>query len=791
MYNVYLLQYNNYFNRIVKGFQTLAEYAPYVLEHAPEVNPVPNVNFNPNDGVNTEQIVNWNGNMPDYVIADSGAGFSRWFVIGHERTRGAQYRLFLRRDLVMDYYSAVVTAPCFIQKATLLAQNNLIFNSENMTFNQIKTSERLLKDAIGCPWVVIYAARYTHDDQTGEQTPTTFSCDINTIYPYRDITQAEYTELANNANKDIYGYIDDCTVVTIEGANATTTARPSFEITLDGVSSPGFPMGPTNNVRYVSNARSIHENFIPTIYNIIDLGKDYVTGYNEALYDKIINSANEFLRVPVTGGGYKFYKINYSGVQVNSSIVVTTPYTGTLEQALEPLKLAFNNPNLVVIGGTTTATNIWVTYKGRYVSYTLTEVEAPTAKSESLEIQADRYHLIDAPYDMFVLPFSSTLQIKNSKISGWKSVRSDLYRNLQAAGELLSKYGGTHQVFDAQILPYCPIPNARLTTDGEFDLNDANTTSYSVITKLNGSTKVTVGYIFHCSNATFQKEIPLSPAITISDWKIESECDMYRLCSPNYSGVFEFNAAKNGGISTINVACTYKPYMPYIKVYPTFGRLYGSDYNDARGLICGGDFSIAAMTDAWETYQLQNRNYQASFDRQIENLEIHNKYGLISDVAGAISGTASGTASGAALGGGPVGAVVGGLASAVGGAADVYINQKLRSEDLQYTKDRFGYELGNIRALPQSLSKTSAYSVDNKYFPFLEYYTCTAEEKAALKNKIKYNGMTVMAIGTISQYINANERTYIKGQLIRIEDIDADYNVCRAIYDEINKGVYV
>ena len=50
--NLYLLNYNNYYNRVVKRLNDLNAYSPYILTT------IENVNFNPNDGVNAEQIVN-------------------------------------------------------------------------------------------------------------------------------------------------------------------------------------------------------------------------------------------------------------------------------------------------------------------------------------------------------------------------------------------------------------------------------------------------------------------------------------------------------------------------------------------------------------------------------------------------------------------------------------------------------------------------------------------------------------------------------------------------------------
>ena len=94
--------------------------------------------------------------------------------------------------------------------------------------------------------------------------------------------------------------------------------------------------------------------------------------------------------------------------------------------------------------------------------------------------------------------------------------------------------------------------------------------------------------------------------------KIDSNCDIYRIVSPNYQGTFEFNVAKNGGkVNYFMAQCTYKPYTPMIKVAPDFSLLYGANYSDNRGLICGGDFSLPRATSAWETYQLNNKNKAA------------------------------------------------------------------------------------------------------------------------------------------------------------------------------------
>ena len=282
--------------------------------------------------------------------------------------------------------------------------------------------------------------------------------------------------------------------------------------------------------------------------------------------------------------------------------------------------------------------------------------------------------------------------------------------------------------------------------------------------------------------------------------KVKSQTELVRLVSPNYASFFDINVQYNKGINYFNIDCFYKPYQPYIHVNPDFNGLYGKDFDDVRGLICGGDFSIALTNDAWSTYQLNNKNYQAIFDRNMQSLELNNNVQKINDVASAIAGRFQGAAGGAMTGavagshlgpwGAAIGAAVGTVASTLGGAADVQNNEILRNEAMSNQRDQFGYQLKNIQALPQGLMKTSSLNNNNKLYPFLEHYTSTAEEKHALENKITYNGMTIMRIGTPSEFIQEESGTYVKGRLIRTT-IQDDNHLISDINAELNQGVYL
>lgn len=101
---------------------------------------------------------------------------SRWFIVNSSRARGGQFTLSLYRDLVADFYSKVITAPSYIERAMVDIGNPFIWNSENITFNQIKTKEVLLKDETQSGWYVGYVSA-----DTGATTITTPSAEGNSF----------------------------------------------------------------------------------------------------------------------------------------------------------------------------------------------------------------------------------------------------------------------------------------------------------------------------------------------------------------------------------------------------------------------------------------------------------------------------------------------------------------------------------------------------------------------------------------------------------------------------------
>ena len=97
---IYLLKYNNYYNRTIKRFSTVDELLD--KDDVVEIGTFENVNFNPGDGVATQLTLNYTeGPAANYLVAeDTDGSFSSWFILDAQYVRFGQYTLSLRRDLV-------------------------------------------------------------------------------------------------------------------------------------------------------------------------------------------------------------------------------------------------------------------------------------------------------------------------------------------------------------------------------------------------------------------------------------------------------------------------------------------------------------------------------------------------------------------------------------------------------------------------------------------------------------------------------------------------------------------
>lgn len=803
--NVMLISGNiNYFNRIIKKYDTLAEYQALGSYYTTTLNFDPGNNLTTNliIGSTTVNALTFDCNYL-LIYNSNNEILQRWWVMDQKRTRAGQYTLSLKRDVIADFYDIVTEAPCFIEKATIRNKESaLMFNKEDMTFNQIKRSETLLKDETGMAWIVGYVAR----NYASAPIPAIY--DVKADYNYNQLTALGFA--VGNTYKGALNiklqlglrhnfYYQSSLMAAYQANDSLVYSDSSFSEVYENTEAMEY-VGNYYLPKYVYYKDFTTQNpgpdhaYLSLVKSQINLIRaavqtDFESQYSLISPDKLTTLYNLEGKIYTNDGKYYKLKVKKSVLQVTQNLQSYSVFGTRIDAAIKApvnANLVSLTPNYNNVGGYTT-----INY--REISVTL-EAEEFQPDSYNFSFPGTRRRTIDAPYDIFAIPYPLEptevveTYTNSSTYSKFEINNLNSINLAQAIGANLAS-----NLYDIQILPYCPINKSMgtFTFDSNpdqirlLDLREMTPDVDYTIVKDNNDNPVGIIYFSGQSGKTFN----IKHTIMVSDPKIDNETKMYRLVSPNYSGMFEFSPAMNGGVDYFNVDITYKPYQPYIHVNPNFKHMYGNDFNDVRGLVCGGDYSVAIVTDQWKQFEVNNKNYQMIFDREVQNMEFTREQDRVKQVVGGLVGTVQGSAQGG-MAGGWIGAVVGGVASAAGGATDFWMEEQKYKEQLSLKKDLYGYNLGNIKALPYSLTKSMSLNENFKFWPFLEYYSCSIEEYDAFSKKIQYDGMTVMKIGKMSDYMR-EDISFIKGQIIRLENLPEATDVAYEIFNEIKRGVYI
>lgn len=871
---IVLYNYNKYYNRIIKKKSTFQEYLNLITPNGNTPAAYrgfirENENFDTQDGVYAQHVVNIKKadpqyakiEHPDYLVLEQsyveGSGeeavittkILRYFILEVTKIRGNQFLLSLRRDLLADYYNEVLNAPVFVEKGWVSSLDDpAIFNKESMSFNQIKTGELLLNknkySGKGKGWIVGYIAKEQRRTAigpcVGKAEPPAEYLDYSTDIPenLKTALSRGYYYFCNRSITDFLfnTYIGSAVNCMGYGLRMYGGSADSFLYFSNPFSSP---LGAALNLLKTQDNNAMQQAFISSYFylNNIDLAGKFRIWLDsnkpaDTLYDlynsyngKIYQKDGVFYRItvrkasspndPEIPSGESFEK------QIKASYNFANLVNGSDAIAVEAYKLYQNliNPDLGNgFFGSRSANQGLETFKiYAYASIYIVTTEIVQYDQTSVTLSANRNENFDGPYDLFCMPMGE-VTIKNNNTTVFTTVSNVALP--MARGIAIE--GTVDKIYDIQILPYCPFDEI-LNADGDIEIYGfTEGYDFDYIKKTVSGITSNVGIVLYPKFCKGTFDLTISNTEELYDYfvedrsyvirkKIKSETRLTRFVSPNFAGVFEINVQKNKGITSLNVDYFYKPYTPYIHVAPYFSGFYGQDYNDPKGLICSGDFSIATASSQWEKYQIENKNYEIIFNRQIENLDVNNslayqvaeKSSGIGVITSTITGAGAGAVAGAMVGssvipglgtavgavaGAAVGAVTGGVSSAVGRKYDLEYMKKSQSEARSYAVDMYAYNLGNIKALPYSLTKVSTITPNNKIFPFIEVYDCTDEERAAFTAKLRYNGMTIMRIGKIADFLG--EYNYVSGQLIRLTGIEEDSRIVAEIANEIKEGAY-
>ena len=768
MYNeLYVLKYNNYYNREIKApLPNVTDYQDYIYASLGQTN------FNPGDGVATHHDIPLDIDDGDYLIVASGTQVvSRWFIIDHDRVcRGPSaglYRLQLLRDVIADNYNATLNSTCFIERAIVNDDNPLIYNSENINTNQQRKSVELLKDDTKMAWLIGFVDR--------EAPAKTFAINSTVVADY-EMSKYKYKEyFTKDANSETI--IDGYVYVTNTQYSSSPTA---FKFVLDQYAEQTYLGNSTSkgDYKYTDQNGSlkayIQENGlnlslnISTKHSLYD-GISSDSNYNSLLYEegKIVRDGTDFYRI---GTKVETHERTYRITEDKDGQYLLTYLTNFMKN----------------FSGYKSGTPYFEIYI-KYDSLRLTKT--PIVEGEyTVNYPAKTEHLINksAPFDVFCIPYSDDMKIK----VGTKEVQANKQFAMSIASELSRNLG--NYCYDIQLLPYCPMTGYKVT-DNIFDINSGDAKRRTAIMKGDQ----TVYWMFWSTSN--EKSFTIQHPITVSNKKIQNQCEMYRLCSPNYNGQYEFNVAKNEGVDYFNVDITYLPVSSYLHVVPNLKGLYGNySDNSPIGLICKGEFSINSVKEQYIQFMQNNKNYENIFRAEINtNDKSHELKVEQSRIANWLGAAATGLQTGA-FAGGTVGAGLGvgaGIATGIAGEVDINYGNKLYELNKKYKQDVHNYQLDNIKAMPNSLSKVTSYTKNNQLFVVLERYDATDKEKEAVAQNVIDYSMNVGVIGKPIDYVyndwsyNGNtSRGYFKAQLIKI-DLNT-YHESDAISTELARGVY-
>ena len=824
---VYFYKFNNYYNRIIKKYDTIVEYGDYLYKQE-------NCNFVHGDGVNSSFTYNkpsTDTQTPDYVIvSDYNGNLSRWFVTNSFKLRDRQDSLTLRRDLIADYYSDIVKhSPCLIRKGYVNNESPFIFNDEGVKYNKIKQSETLIKDNSNCSYIVGFFANNAFNSDTTvngtvKDQEADYYFDTLADFTYKNYVQGagnNHTESARIAkNNNFSGRIYYALKFSARRANHTSTQRNiEFFINHNGLNKPSgvssvyatqYSNKPifydtnsmSNNCRVEATAGGatevstdfalIFDNYINTFVSRINLNNSNLISdtktalqINESRYADLQQYVGKKIKI-----GSTIYECSWGTENETTRDVNYSTYTSSY--VWNGIDMVFNSYQP---SDTDLSNTIPPNYTLRYVAWNTKDYEGIADEIRAICVTQDKYlvlteavsnittqvqatanrtHLSEQPYDMFMMINESEVNYK----VGVTDYVSNHEVNMNMAIAICQSAGSGS--YDIQVVPFNPMQGTILA-DGTLNFYNFDTH------EIKDADNNVVGHYIMCNTAdlklTLNKdELKFNP----SDYKKDYNLKEYRLCSPNQETIFEFSPSLNGGITTWEITANYRPYTSYIKIQPTWNSLYGeSEYNnltDFRGLVYNSSLCVTQLNDAYSNYLSNNKNFQQLFDNQINTLTKTQNIELsaMEETLGLRSFT-----------GMPIGSIL----RVIGGSKDIEMQRELNNVALSKMQTDFNYQMDNIKSMPHTIKKMTAINGDTRIFPFIEVYSCSSTEEQSFELKMQYTGYTIMTTGFIYSFLKEEGETFIQADLIRLDlsrsEETADNHIAVEIANELAKGVYL
>lgn len=722
------------------------------------------VNLGVTDGVVIEN--NFKGNFHNIncaIVEHEDYGTHLYKIIKKQFIRKNIWRITMIKDMVSAKWNEILDSDVLVSRLGIstTTYDELLFIPEELKLSEVKSSQQPLRvksDMDSWGYLMIWKRDVLTTENTVKWTPSRLP-KINYDYHIEDIENNPFiVNLKKPFRKDysntIYYVLDD----NLGYANykMDITAKPNGEIvsTYEAVS---------KNMKFNIKSPQYSHNRPSSIYEVL---KGTWSEYNET---RFINPNQRSEQLDLDGkvifDGVNYYEIeSYDTYNTQPYTIDKTIFEGTLRGNLDT---KYDKPIEVI------AREVNQRYR------LITLVSGNEDEGVTLGTYAN---CLDQPFTMIYIPMIRNGQMKYNDIT----LNFNQFFTEQFLYDMIGQESGeSGRLVDVQIVPYSPINgfgkswNAGTIYIGE----DGEPEPTNVISLGNYCIP-----LYEVAYSSFSLEIPFNMSMFGLKWEQQIK---YRLTSPSGATVYEFSPSKSGGLKKFKISADLRPYSSFYRIQPNFSNLYGSNYNDTRGLIWQEDMSLTLVSSAFETYKRQNVNYmnsflaEQSFKRSQQTIEHEANWGNFKyDSSKRIIESVAGAAGQVAFGGavaGPPGAIGAGIASGISlvGAGVMegieasqlaYNNKmerKLLTNEIDYSRQQFNYNIENIKAIPENIEKVSGIYHTNNFVPYLQIFEPTYREKVYFERYIKLYGVNV------GQMVNLRTKDfdYLQGTIMRYSGI--------------------
>lgn len=708
--------------------------------------------------------------VPSYIL-DTESNW-RWFVSGITQLRTNKYQISLLRDIISEQPNLWASEQSYISAGQASDYNK--YKTWGLPYTNTKVKEQRLTINGKSSYFVFYVntQKLTNNTITEEDLVinsttipgvTGYDIDIDNIndIPFIEFVNAGtavYWKDKKASTTLVFNVKGSSTIPALARRRFTANITNGNDLVFDGGPDPRGELdhGDIGNVNSfdIRGAEAI-EVFINTNNSRTNLSTaftNFVTSWQDSKGTRMTAAQVEALKPYVNKVIYN--RQNNEVFRIINKETVGTYNEGLNGTATDSFKTALRNINWPASGLVSTYEEFgdWVTIKSNYVLEEYTIEQLGNATSFDFNFIAD------------------TRKLPKSAVRCVNIVADDIITDsdisqclMLAQTNAVNPNEDTGRILDIQFLPF------QIANDKNENI------------KIN-NTPLTAAFI---DFDDIYYDINLGTLESVN-----KETDKINIVSPSRASQFMFSPYNNNGKLSFTVAITLKPYTTAMYIRPTTEGLLLNNFNDKNCLIINEDFSLTQVTSVWTEYIYQNKNFQNTFNREIQGREFERTWERRVEQAQAKSDewTARNISSQKAqtyTGNLPI---ISNVAGAVGSAwadsnylqaaqLDREYNEALYQEGLSLSKDLFTYQMENLSSQPVIPSKIT--TIDCKLLDgvYLEYWSTNDTELNAIKNYYKYNGNRIDSYGQFSAYWGA----FVRGKIILSQ------NYTQPEFEELNR----